>query len=194
MSPLVGSFATPDHQHLWGLTSILAYISLTHPCIGNAGYREKWGTCQDEVLCKRAPMQHLTYAWVEKYHVVVPFVSDRLASFREKAPGHCTSSPGARPCSRRSTSGNTGEMVRWDARLTLVSGPAELNRLHFRPEANIQHHMPMQRRRDASPIASSAVSPSHACHLPHRLICRHLLVNLESTVQRTSGPSLGGVG
>ena len=43
---------TPDHHNLWGLTPILADVSLTHPFVGNAVDREQWGTFLESSLCQ----------------------------------------------------------------------------------------------------------------------------------------------
>ena len=71
---------TPTDQNLRDLTPILADISLTHPFIGNAVDRDRWGTYQRKNLSQRARSKSLKHAWAENVHGVVPFVSDTLGS------------------------------------------------------------------------------------------------------------------
>ena len=71
---------TPTDQNLRDLTPILADISLTHPFIGNAVDRDRWGTYQRKNLSQRAQSKSLKHAWAENVHGVVPFVSDTLGS------------------------------------------------------------------------------------------------------------------
>jgi hypothetical protein len=76
---------TPDHPNRWGLTPIVADISLTHPFVGNAVDREQWDTNQGKGLCQRAQMKRLKQAWAERNLIVVPLVSDTLGSMTGKS-------------------------------------------------------------------------------------------------------------
>ena len=71
---------TPNNQNLRGLTPILAEISLTHPFIGKAVDRDRWGTYQGKNPSQRAQIKSPKHAWAENVHGVVPFVSDTLRS------------------------------------------------------------------------------------------------------------------
>ena len=71
---------TPDKQNLTGVAPILTDISLTHPFIGNAVHRDRWGTFQRKNLNQRAQFKSLKHAWAENVHVVEPCVLDALRS------------------------------------------------------------------------------------------------------------------
>jgi hypothetical protein len=77
---------TPDHQNRWGLTPIVADISLTHPFVGNAVDREQWDSLPTrERDCQRAQVKRLKQAWAESSPIVVPLVSDTLGSMTGKS-------------------------------------------------------------------------------------------------------------
>jgi len=100
---------TPNNQNLRGVTPILADVSLTHTCIGNAVDRDQWGTYQGKKLSQRAKFKSLKHPWAENVHVVVPFVSDTLGSVSgESAETLCLF---AWQSARRSSSQKTGGMV-----------------------------------------------------------------------------------
>ena len=68
----------------------LRYYHATHPFIGNAVGRDRWGTYQGKNLSQWAQFKSLKHAWAENVHVVVPFVSDTLGSmFGECAATLC---------------------------------------------------------------------------------------------------------
>ena len=71
---------TPNNRNLRSLIPLLAVISLTHPFIGNAVDRDRWGTYQGKNLSQRAQFKRPKHAWAENVQVVVLSVSDTLGS------------------------------------------------------------------------------------------------------------------
>ena len=76
---------TPNNQNLRGVPYFLAGISPTHPFIGNAAGKDRWGTYQGKNLSQWAQIKSLRNAWAENEHVVVPFVSHTLGRMSGKS-------------------------------------------------------------------------------------------------------------